>query len=277
MNNPSMLIRGFVMHQRLRPVMHRFVYPVFFIRINLKQAEENKSSLSSFLFGINQWRPMSFHFKDHGPRNGNALLPWIKNILTEHELPSDGDVFLQAFPRVFGYVFNPISIWYCYDKDENLVAILAEVNNTFGEHHLYFLYDKKIQKSSTTKQNRWHFNSQKAMHVSPFCEVKGHYKFTFKEREKTCLSKIDYYDSDECLLKTAISADKLAFNKSNLFSALLAQPFLTFGVMFRIHWNALILWVKRVPVFRLPIAPDHQISTNFENTEPNLYQKESKE
>lgn len=263
----SMLIRGLVLHDRLRPVSHKFVYPVFFLRLNLSEVDHqlpnNKSKLNSFIFGINCWRPISFYFKDHGARDGSNLLSWIRKILKGHQLPFDGEVYLQAFPRIFGYVFNPISLWYCYDNAKNLIAILAEVNNTFGEHHLYLLYKKNDDVVDKNKEKKsFQFNAQKAMHVSPFCEVKGSYHFSFKERETSCLTKIDYHDENGCLLKTAISANKLEMSNTNLCKALISQPFLTFGVMFRIHWQALLLWIKRVPFFRLPAAPEYLISTS---------------
>lgn len=242
----SRLIVGNVMHQRLRPVLHRFVYPIFFIRINLAEIHQ----LNSAVFGVNRIRPMSLYARDHGARDGSDLLLWIRQLLKEHELAADGDIFLQTMPRIFGYAFNPISIWYCHDRQGQLAAVLAEVNNTFGEHHLYLLQTadgSAIQKDSLLV-------SKKTMHVSPFCEVKGTYQFRFAESPDSCLVKIDYLDADAVLINTAISAKKLAFTNSNLIKTLLKQPLLTVGVIWRIHWHAMLLWLKRVPFFRQPAA-----------------------
>jgi DUF1365 family protein len=248
----SSLIVGKVMHQRLRPVLHRFVYPIFFLRINL--AETGK--MSNALFGINRLRPISLYFKDYGPRDGSDLLQWMQQLLEQHGIDDHGDIFLQTMPRLFGYAFNPISIWYCHNRQGQLVAVLTEVNNTFGEHHLYLLRthdDAPIRGNST-------LISTKMMHVSPFCEVKGSYAFRFRENRDTCLVKIDYNDTAGILINTAISAKKLAFNKANLIKTLLGQPLLTIGVICKIHWQALLLWRKRVPFFRQPAPAESQIT-----------------
>lgn len=246
MNFSSSIIVGKVMHQRLRPLLHRFIYPIFFVRLNLAETD----CLSGSIFGINRFRLMSLYFKDYGPRDGSDLLVWIRQILTTNSIRADGDIFLQTMPRICGYAFNPISIWYCHNRQGQLAAVLTEVNNTFGEHHLYLLQEEngeEIRKHSA-------LTSQKMMHVSPFCEVKGSYEFRFDERVNSCLVKIDYKDEEETLINTAIRGKKIAFNNANLIKVLLRQPFLTIGVMWRIHWQALLLWRKRVPFFRQPTS-----------------------
>jgi DUF1365 family protein len=254
----SLLINATVMHLRLRPVRHRFVYPVFMLRINLNEAYSAKVPFTSFLLGLNKWRPLAIHFKDYGPRDGSNLMSWIQQILQSASIQDIEEVELQSFPRVFGYAFNPICLWYCYDKHRGLKAILAEVNNTFGEHHFYLLHTKNHQVINADSV----LISKKMMHVSPFCEVKGHYEFTFKESSNKLVVKIDYHDEvhstepNSTLIHTAIAGHKLALTTTNLLSALIKQPFLTFGVFFRIHWQALILWRKKVPFFRqAPAAP----------------------
>ncbi len=252
MNTGSALIIGKVMHQRMRPVLHRFIYPVFFIRINLSAPEK----LNSAVFGINRWRPLSLYFKDYGPRDGSDLYSWVRQLLEMHEINSGGTIFLQTFPRLFGYAFNPVSLWYCHNTQGQLNAILAEVNNTFGERHLYLLHAE----GGATITNQTELISQKMMHVSPFCEVKGQYHFRFQEHDHSCKVKIDYADADEILIHTAISGQKQAFSTANLLKALLRQPLLTFGVMFRIHWQAFLLWRKHVPFFTAPAPPASSIS-----------------
>ena len=232
------------MHQRLRPLLHRFVYPIFFIRMNLAETDR----LNGSIFGINRLRLMSLYFKDYGPRDGSDLLSWIRKLLTNNFIRADGDIFLQTMPRICGYAFNPISIWYCHDSQGQLVAVLTEVNNTFGEHHLYLL---RAQDGQEINKNT-PLTSQKMMHVSPFCEVKGSYDFRFDERAYSCLVKIDYKDAEVSLINTAVSGKKIAFTNANLIKVLLRQPFLTIGVMWRIHWQALLLWRKKVPFYRQP-------------------------
>ncbi len=252
MSISSTIIVGKVMHQRLRPLMHRFIYPIFFIRLNLAETDQ----LTGSVFGINRFRLMSLYFKDYGPRDGSDLLVWIRQLLKTNSISADGDIFLQTMPRIFGYAFNPINIWYCHDNQGQLVAVLTEVNNTFGEHHLYLLQSedgKEIQKNSA-------LSSQKMMHVSPFCEVKGSYHFRFDERTNSCLVKIDYKDAEAILINTGIRGKKIVFNNTNLIKVLLRQPFLTIGVMWRIHWQALLLWRKKVPFFRQPLSSTSTIT-----------------
>lgn len=275
----SLLIQANVMHLRLRPVRHRFVYPVFMLRINLNEAYSvNKdgatSALKSWLFGINRWRPLAIYFKDYGPRDGSNLMEWGQQLLRSNQIEDVVEIELQSFPRVLGYAFNPICLWYCYDKQGALKAVLAEVNNTFGEHHFYLL--------SAENQSEIlpgvHLAIKKMMHVSPFCEVKGHYTFNFKESTNKISVKIDYFDHaceqirddnnkknidteiDTVLIHTAIIGSKQTLTTRNMFGAFLKQPFLTFGVFFRIHWQAYILWRKRVPFFKQPPALPIQLT-----------------
>ena len=256
MAHQSTLITGVVMHQRTRPILHRFIYPVFMVRINLDQLCKDATQLNSYIFGINTWRPLSLYFKDYGPRNGSDLRTWINGVLQHNDIEVDGEIHLQTFPRVFGYAFNPINLWYCHNKKDELIAVLAEVNNTFGEQHLYLLRNSN-QKTITSNSI---LSSKKSMHVSPFCEVKGHYEFQFFESTKNTRVKINYYDEIEVLIYTAIIGKKHTFNTSALSLALLKQPFLTLGVIFRIHWQALRLLIKRVPFRRQPIASNTTIT-----------------
>ena len=260
MTIPSSILVGKVMHQRLRPVLHRFIYPIFFVKINLAEM----ASLNSWAFGVNRWRPLSLYFKDYGSRDGGDLLAWIRQLLASQGLSVDGDILLLTMPRLFGYAFNPISIWYCHNQQGELMAVLAEVNNTFGEHYLYLLREESgepIQKHSV-------MTAKKMMHVSPFCEVKGSYAFVFTERAQHSLLKIDYRDDEagDVLINTAIDGKKIAFSDANLIKVLLRQPWMTVGVVWRIHWHALLLWLKRVPFFRQPAAAKSTITLNHQVT-----------
>lgn len=252
----SLLMEGIVMHQRRSPILHRFIYPLFVLRFNLTEYKKQGTSLHPLLFGINRKRPVSLHFKDHGSRTGADLETWARSLLYEancqHADQVNGDIVLQAFPRVFGYVFNPISLWYCHRQDGALMAIIAEVNNTFGERHCYVLEEHQgqaIQRDSV-------LFCKKQMHVSPFCEVAGHYQFQFKEHAQRSLTRIDYHLADSVLINTTLATQKQALTNANLLRLLFKYPFLTFGVVFRIHTQALRLWLKRVPFFSKPkLAP----------------------
>ena len=163
---------GRVMHHRLRPAEHRFVYPVFFMRVPLSDPH----SLAGPLFGVNRPKLFSFMFRDHGARDGSAPIDWIRALLEREGLDAaDGEVWLQAFPRVLGYVFNPVSFWFCHDRAGALRAILCEVNNTFGETHHYLLAEPGGGPIPANAE----LAARKVFHVSPFCAIEGGYRFRF--------------------------------------------------------------------------------------------------
>lgn len=245
----SSLILGQVVHSRFRPTYHHFRYPIFYLRIDLNELEQMQGTV----FGVNRWRPLAFHEKDYGPRDGSPLLPWIRHLLASHGIAADGKIFLQSIPRIFGFAFNPISLWYCYDQGQQLLAVLAEVNNTFGEHHFYLLQTG----TGAAIGNQSILQAQKLFHVSPFCQVQGHYKFRFFERAQHCACQIDYFDlahaasaqNSQALIHTALAGKKLPFSQRLALKTLLSQPFLALGVVFKIHWQALRLWRKGLPFF----------------------------
>lgn len=235
---PSLLI-GHVMHRRLRPAVNAFVYPVFFVRLPLADL----ASLNGGIFAVDRKNLLSFHQKDHGPRDGSPLLPWIQVLLRERGLPADGEIVLQCFPRVLGYVFNPVSFWFCHDRNGVLIAILAEVSNTFGGRHSYLLHNP----GGAPLVDGQEFKATKEFHVSPFCEVEGGYRFRFHLERAVPLVRIDYDDAEGEVLLTSISGKTKGWSSPALLAAFLRMPFLTAGVMFRIHWQALKLWLKGVP------------------------------
>lgn len=246
------LVKGVVMHQRLRPAHHRFRYPVFAVRLRLSALDE----IGNAWFGVNRFRLMTVRSRDYGPRDGSPLLPWIRSQLAKAGLPDDGEVWLQTFPRVFGYAFNPVSFWYCHDANGQLVAVLADVNNTFGEHHAYLLANKNGQPI----RNGLALSCVKQLHVSPFCQVAGYYQFRLAEKSDRMLMRIDYHDADGVLLNTSVSGDMTPLTSASTVSALLRQPLLTVSIILRIHWQALRLLCKKVPLFGKPQPPSSNLT-----------------
>jgi len=225
------------MHRRVRPAVHAFVYPVFYVQLPLR----NLAAARCALFSIDRRNLLSFHIRDHGPRDGSPLLPWIEGLLAEHGLPHDGEIVLQTFPRVLGFVFNPVSFWYCHDRGGRLIAILAEVNNTFGGTHSYLLH-----RGGAALADGAELRADKQFHVSPFNEVEGGYRFRFALEHAVQVCRIDYDDAQGELLLTAISGRPQAWSAMALLKAFARMPFLTLGVVARIHWQALKLWLKGV-------------------------------
>jgi DUF1365 family protein len=245
---PSLQV-GHVMHRRLRPTVHAFVYPVFFVRLPLRQL----ASAGNALFSVDRFNLLSFRQRDHGPRDGSPLLPWIQRILRESGLPDDGEVVLQAFPRVFGFVFNPVSFWLCHNSDGELIALLAEVNNTFGGHHHYLLHNP----GGAPLQDGQVLQAEKALQVSPFNKIEGRYRFVLNLKRDVQRIRIDYADGEGPLLLTAMSGQSQGWSNRALLSVLLRMPALTLGVVLRIHWQALRLWMKKVPFVGVHSPPPH--------------------
>lgn len=238
MNGGPQLLLGQVMHRRLRPVLHHFVYPVFFVRLPLRRLSEANCAW----FTVDRANLLSFRQRDHGPRDGSPLLPWIEARLREAGLPHAGEIVLQTFPRLCGFVFNPVSFWYCHAPGGELIAVLAEVNNTFGEHHHYLLHAHGRPLTAAAEPQ-----AVKALHVSPFNRICGGYRFRFRDTGDRVVVRIDYDDAAGELLQTALSGRAVGWSSARLLRAVLRMPLLTVGVVWRIHWQALRLWLKGVP------------------------------
>ncbi|MFZ6719183.1 DUF1365 domain-containing protein [Undibacterium sp. Ji49W] len=266
------LCTGEVMHLRMRPAKNAFRYGVFFMRIPLRALASGKPVSKSRLFSINRFNLLSFHERDHGDGK-QALTAWLDQLLnTEGIHDADGEIWLQCFPRVFGYVFNPVSFWFCHRADGKLRAIVCEVRNTFGEKHLYLL------ENGDNLANGEELSAKKIFHVSPFCKVEGGYRFRFvqtgqqiatttpdqqSEQEihiKKHLARIDYDDAHGPLLLTSIAGVERDFTDRRIVQVMLRYPFMTLGVMLRIHLQALRLWIKRVPFISKPIPPTEELS-----------------
>ncbi len=247
------IYHGAVVHARTRPQRHSFRYRVFFMRFALSDLDR----LDNALFSVNRWNLFSFHFADHGARDGSHPEYWIRALLAREGLGEvDGEILLQAFPRMLGYVFNPVSFWLCHDKSGALRAVLCEVNNTFGEHHNYLLFHpdhRRILESDIME-------ARKVFHVSPFCDVSGEYRFQFDVGTNDTQIRIDYGDSQGRLLHTAISGRGAAYGASALARTFVLYPWMTFGVMARIHLQALRLWIKGVPWFAKPAPPSQELT-----------------
>jgi len=248
LNLEPRIVFGRVQHQRMRPVRHGFGYGVFYVRVPLSQwAKAGRRWLS-----LERWNLLGLYRRDFGPRDGSDLEPWIRGQLAAGGVTTaDGEVVLQAFPRVLGYVFNPIAIWQCFDRAGGLRAVLCEVSNTFGEHHNYLLAHAD---GRVIERGEW-MQAPKALHVSPFCEVRGHYRFHFPGDEAHPKARIDYHDEEGALLVTAMHGRAQPLTNRNLLRAFFGYPWMTVAVVARIHWQALRLWLQHVPWFAKPGPP----------------------
>ncbi len=247
------LVLGRVMHRRLRPAAHAFAYRVFFLSIPLS----NVAALDNRWLGVNRPALLGFRFSDHGARDGTHPLDWIRALLDREGLAcADGEVWLQTFPRVLGYVFNPVSFWFCQDRDARLRAVLCEVNNTFGERHCYLL----AHADARPIRHGEALAARKVFHVSPFFAVAGSYRFRFAATGGRSLARIDYHDEAGDLLHASISGESRPYGARAVLAAFLTHPWMSAAVIARIHWQALRLWLKRVPFFPKPTPPEQAVS-----------------
>jgi DUF1365 family protein len=248
------LVHGKVMHRRLRPVGNQFMYDAFSLALPLSRIAE----LPRLGLAYNRRGLVSFFDRDHGARDGSALEPWIRKVLAAEGVTAEGEIVLYAFPRMAGYVFNPVSFWVCHDGDGVVRAVLCEVCNTFGERHNYLLThpDGRALVDGESLQAR------KVFHVSPFCEVKGEYTFRFHFGPARWLARIDYDDgageARSALLETSISGQAEPISAKAVRGLIWRYRWFTLGVIMRIHWQAVRLLIKRVPYISKPHPPLHQ-------------------
>ena len=243
---------GQVRHARLRPQQHRFAYSTFFLLLPMRQLTQPQAMGG---LAVNRSGAISFHDSDHGdgrgPEAGGALA-WVEDLLQREGIEdAQGEIWLHTYPRMLGYAFKPVSFWYCHRADGSLRAIVVEVNNTFGERHCYLLDAPRFGQT---------LQARKVFHVSPFCKVEGGYRFRFmrttREGVERTVARIDYEDEAGPLLKTSVAGALEPISAATMRRALWSYPAMTLGVMARIHWQALRLWLKRVPFFHKPVPPE---------------------
>ncbi len=241
---------GQVRHERLRPAGNTFAYPTHFLMLPLRSMRAHGSGC----LARNRAAPLSFHDRDHGDGRADSLA-WLDGLLAGEGLSAPGEVWLHTYPRVLGYTFKPVSLWYAHDAAGQLRVIVVEVNNTFGERHCYLLQAPRYGQE---------LRADKVFHVSPFCQVEGGYRFRFMRSrqggvERT-VARIDYDDAQGLLLKTSVSGTLEPLTPATLRRALWGYPAMTLGVMARIHWQAFKLWRKRVPFFSKPRPPEEFVT-----------------
>lgn len=246
---------GEVRHRRLRPRLHSFVYPTWFLLVPMRAWRAG----AEWPLARNERAWVSFHDRDHGDGGPDALA-WVEALLQgEGVLDADGEIWLHTYPRVGGFAFKPVSFWYAERRDGSLAAVLAEVNNTFGERHGYLLTGEALSRGGEVQ-------ARKVFHVSPFCRVNGHYRFTFMRRPALgdqparTLVRVDHDDEDGPLIETSVSGLLQPLDRAALRRVLWRMPLLTLAVLARIHWQALRLACKQVPWFHKPPPPPSLVS-----------------
>ena len=238
---PAALYWGKVMHARWQPVHHRFTYRVMSLLIDLDRLGE--ADRQSRLFGVNRVAPFSFHERDHGDRNGAGLSQYARRLAAERGIDlSGGRVVLLCYPRVFGYVFNPLSVYFCYGASGNVALMIYEVRNTFGEMHSYILPVQQDSAGPAIRQSQ-----AKAFYVSPFMEMETYYRFSVSPPQQDVKVRILQSGAQGAMFAAAFCGRRRALTNRSLLAALFGLPFLTLKVIAAIHWEAMRLWLKGVP------------------------------
>ncbi len=234
------LYRGRIMHARLGPIPHRFAYRLFWILVDLDRLEE--ADRAALPFSVNRGNLVSFHERDHGPRDGSGLRAHAERLLAEAGVEAPGGrMLLLCLPRVLGYAFNPLSITFAYRPDGTLAALLHEVRNTFGERHTY------VEAGPSGSGPAAHL-TPKAFRVSPFLGLQARYDFRLAPPAEALRLHILESDAEGPVLAAGFTARRRDLTSRAALAALAAIPLMTLKVVAAIHWEALRLWLKTVPI-----------------------------
>ena len=250
----SSIYNGTVIHKRFKPKIHFFKYKVFSLLIDLSDLNYLNKKIS--FFSYNSFNLISFFDKDHGNRDGSSLIKWVKKNLIKNNMNSENiKIKLLCYPRIFGYVFNPLSVFFVYDQNENLISILYEVKNTFGEQHTYIF--------KTENKNLLQHNCSKKFHVSPFIEMNCNYFFRILRPSEKISVVIDQYQLNEKILFASQDGKRVDFNTKELLKSYLKHPLMTFKIISAIHFEAFKLWIKGIKFIKKKFKIKNNIT--FEN------------
>jgi DUF1365 family protein len=248
----SFIYTGTVIHKRFKPKIHSFNYKVFSLLIDLSELDLLDKNLK--LFSYNKFNIISFYNKDHGRRDGSSLINWVIDNLEKNHINTNGILIkLLCYPRIFGYVFNPLSVFYVYDKNKDLISILYEVKNTFGEQHTYVFKSEK-------GQNLLQHICKKKFHVSPFIEMNCVYFFRLLKPGNKISVIIDQNDKEGKILYASQDGVKSELNNSTLIKTYLKHPLMTFKIILAIHFEAFKLWTKGIKYIRRKIKIKNNIT-----------------
>ena len=247
----SCIYNGTVIHKRFKPKIHFFKYKVFSLLIDLSELDNLDKKIG--FFSYNKFNLISFFDKDHGERDGSSVINWVKKNLKENDVNCENiRIKLLCYPRILGYVFNPLSIFYVFDKNDKLISLLYEVKNTFGEQHTYIF---KIKENNLLQHN-----CEKKFHVSPFIEMNCSYFFrTLKPADKISII-IDQYQLNEKILYASQDGKRTDFTTSELIKSYLKHPLMSFKVIAAIHFEAFKLWTKGIKFIQKKFKIKNNIS-----------------
>lgn len=246
MTEPQALYRGHVLHRRFRPRAHVLRYRVFHLLIDVDRIDGLAARLR--LFSRNRFNLFAFHDADHG--DGKDLRNHAESLLRSAGIePDGGPIRLLTMPRLLGYAFNPLSTWFCHSADGAVRAVIYEVSNTFGERHNYVIEAKPDARTL-------HQFAPKRFHVSPFLPMAMNYAFRVLPPGEKLAIGITVSDNDGPILAAIHTGRRAELTDRALLHTAVTYPLATLKVTLAIHWEALKLWMKGVPLFRKPPPPE---------------------
>lgn len=251
------LYRGAVFHRRRRPREHSLRYRVFSLLLDIDRIDELVDRIP--WFSRNSFNLVSFYDTDFtvdSDPHQRTLRDWVESCLRQSGLHAQPDtVLLSCYPRVIGYAFNPLSVYYCRDASGDTYAVIHEVHNTFGERYAYVL---PIANRTVVNELVWiEQSTDKRLFVSPFAKTDLVYKFRLNEPAERQVIVIRAEDADGVLITASYTADRCVLTARHLLMQVLYMPLMTVKVMAGIHYEALKLWIKRIPL--LPHVPKSEL------------------
>ena len=239
----SAVYNGILMHNRIRPRKHRFTYKVASWLFDLDELDELDQRLT--FFSHNGWNLVSFHDADYGDGTQTPLNIYIHNLLEKQGIEKPASISLLCYPRILGYVFNPLAVYFCYDTSKRVNAVVYEVSNTFGERHSYVIAADGQEKGAI---RQW---AKKKLHVSPFFETDGcAYQFQVLPPAQQVILGISLFQQEERMFSAVFQGEQHLVSDRLIAKQLLALPLMTVKVVAAIHWQALKLWLKGMTLFR---------------------------
>ena len=242
---------GVVSHRRFKPKTHFFRYRVFSFLFDLDKLDEASRALRFFSRG--KFNLFSLYDRDLGENQPQDIAQYIRGVLGKAGLPANGKILLLCYPRILGYAFNPLSVFYCYNDRDDLVASIYEVSNTFGGRHSYLF--PVVENARCLEQS-----VKKKFHVSPFIDMDMQYHFSLSPPEEELNIVIRTDDAEGPLLNAVFNGDRAALTDKKLLSLFFSYPLMTFKVIVGIHWEALKLLAKGLRLRPGAPTPKHPVT-----------------
>ncbi|MGI9529709.1 MAG: DUF1365 domain-containing protein [Acidimicrobiia bacterium] len=255
----SAIYESVVRHRRFQPMGHQMRYGVYSVLLDLDEIDG--IARVNPIFSRNRWNLVSFHDEDHGPRDGSSLRTWFEDkALSAGVDLTDGSVQLLVFPRILGYTFNPITVWFGRDSDADLRVVMYEVHNTFGHAHSHMAIVPKGVADDALPRHGF----DKTLHVSPFFDQIGSYRVTLTPPGDDYRIVIEYLDEDGAKLLTASQdGQRVELTAISLLRQFFTKPLLTMKVMVGIHVEALKIWRKGAKYRPVPEPPARDLEVSY--------------